>query len=249
MIRTAKCLVFELKHAARSIGIFLAFFISCYALSFFLSFLAGSGNSDKSGMMLVFFPFLIYLFIYVSINYSSHYNLLMTLGNTRLEILSSQFLTYGIVSLGSACITQILDGTAGLVFNALGFPYYDVFAMCYGDGHSVPERIVFYFALYLLISAVSLLLGTVRYHFGRNVTRIFWIIFGLSWVFLVPLVEWLSRSGIKPVVNAAKFYTGFGAAHGLLQGAACFAVTALLIGIIAWMLGRRQELIVAEKQS
>lgn len=248
MTRTMKCLRYEITHAAKSVGIFLAFYIVCYGLSFWFSVLANEGNSHGESGMAAFFPFVIYLFIFVSINYSNHYNLLMTLGNTRREILTSQFVAYGIVALASAGITQILDSVAGLFFNAVHYSNLDVLTIAYRDGHDVFSRILFYFALYLAVSAVSLLLGTIRYHFGQNITRKFWIVFGLSWVFIVPLIEWLSRSNITPLINAAKFYSGYGSAHGLLQGAGNFALTAVVIGAVAWMFGRRQELIVAEKQ-
>ncbi|MDR3644172.1 MAG: hypothetical protein P4M02_03760 [Clostridia bacterium] len=245
---TMKCILFELKCSVKSIlrffVIFLLFYIVALALVFALS-TQNVGNGTSSAFFIAFF---MYLFFSVSINYTTHYNFLMMLGNPRSVILKSQFVAYAAVSVGAALISVVFDFISPPLISLAGSSYYDLIGMLYHTGN-LAVHFIWFLALYIMASSVSLFLGSLRYRFGRIFTRIFWIGLALLMMLVPSLLRLLERyDAVIVLVNAVKAFFGYGVNGGIFFASLNFAIVAALFGAATYLMGRRQELIAQERQ-
>jgi len=244
MNRLSNCIKFETKKATKSTLIFMLFLLVFYTLSIVLTLVEHSNNATYSSMGF-FMPFSIFLFINVSISYTPHYNFLLMLGNSRKTIMFSQFISYFIIAVGSVIAVALLELISQAMFKPMHFNYVNLLNIVYRTNLTFVSTVSWYLTLFMAICFFSLFLGAMRYKFGKIFSRIFWAAFALSWIFIPPL---LMVSGNKSnLLNFVKYFFGVDYNNGIYVASANFLIVAIIFGIITYLIGIKQEMIVSEK--
>lgn len=239
MNRTMKCASFELRHNFRSVVIFLGIYLFFFLLNLTLGVAGGRGQNGNFGMALAF-PFLIFLFVYATASFANHYNFLMMLGNTRDAVLRAMIVSIASVSVAAALLTALFDFICPLLLSPFGIHYFNVLSLIYPNCGAL-RQLLWYLSSYLLVSFLSLLIGTFQYRFGRPFIFGFWIAFGFLWMILPTVLLEFKAAG-QAVLQAGKWFIGYGSAGGALAASLHSIVLAAVFLLAAWLFGRRLEL-------
>jgi hypothetical protein len=160
------------------------------------------------------------------------------LGNTRREILTSNYIAVTIVTAGCAVLSLLSGYLNALMSNLLNVQTSDLLNMIYGNGINDAEKLLWFFALLLLFSCTALIYGALEYKFGRIFKQIFFGGLGLLFVFS----SLLSIPGVLPeIFRGFKFFFGYGEKYGILLSSLNLIAVSLIFGGASFLVARRQQ--------
>ena len=158
-------------------------------------------------------------------------------GNTRKTIILTKYLTISIVMAGCAVISLLTEYLNSFISKLLHFKTLEILRIIYGSGINNGEKLLWFFALLLFISGIALLYSTLEYRFGKIFKRYFWGAFGLTFV-LSTLIAIPDVS--KELKRGIEFFFSYGTENGIMISAFTLFIMALVIGLIAFLVARRQ---------
>lgn len=236
MSRFSQCVRFILERIARSVAICTAIYFAVYTAIVVLIYTIGiSGHNTNTNANYIICA-LIFIFILFSSYYKGLYNHLLLFGNTRRSILGALFLSGVLCATAMAVLSVLSDALNLLLSRILGFRTFMLLQIFYPDA-GVAAQLLWYFALLLLVFCFGMLYGALAYRFGKKFRIVFWAAFGLLWVG-APLLSLVSfRHALYRIFRA---YFALDGGFGLVRASLNLVLSAAVLGVIAWLLGRRQ---------
>jgi hypothetical protein len=235
MKRIGKCLNLELKYLSKSTLVFLGFYFCIYAVIVGLILYANQHGSSGSSVNSSFFiAGSIYIFAFIASSYRSLFNYLMMFGNTRKSIVVSSFIAYAALSVVISVISiisMLLDTSFTAVSRNSGFDLLDVI---YKDNVNIATEFLWFLAFFILVSAFSMLFGSLAYKFGKAFIITFWVGLGFLLMFLPALYN------PQYLVDALAAFFRAGSANGIYLAPINFILTAAVLGAAAYLAARRQ---------
>ncbi len=237
MSRFSKCLSYQIKKKFMGTFIFLGFYTAICTVLYLLTIyenIASNGRSSFSSSMS--FTAVIFGFVYVIADYKSKTNYLMMFGNTRKNIFLSSLLSNVILSVLLAVISAVFS----IIENALAELFYksennmNLFHSIYPESN-IGTEILYMFALFILITSFSTLYGALAYKFGTIFKIVFWVAFGMSFIF-TPLTPVLG--------NLLMSFFRYGIPNGILFAPINFMIAALILYAASYAAAIRQPQVV-----
>ena len=234
MNRTLKCAKFELSRLLPSISIFLGIYIASYLLLIVL--LATTSGSSGTTNMNLCFAANIFIAVFLIATYKNFYNNLLMFGNTRQSIINAMFIISVMISIGFAALSLLSEYLNTWLGDLFSFPTSSMFKLIYGQVNDF-EELLFFMTMLLALCAFALLYGALEYKIGKKFKVIFWVSFGFLWI-LIPIFQRFNI--VTQVINAIKWYFGYGIRDGILHVSLHFFITAIILGGITYLIARRQ---------
>jgi len=110
--------------------------------------------------------------------------------------------------------------------------------LIYGNTNMASE-FLYYFMLFALITSFSMLYSSLAYKIEKAFVSVFWVGFGFLFIFLTASIG-LNSPLSRFIVNALTAFFQIGKINGILLAPANFAVTAVLLSAITFLLSYRQ---------
>lgn len=243
MKRITDCFRFQLVRSRRMIVIMLGYYLLFYGFFLAISKLDASGIKNTSLNFYFITIAVIFSFVLSIVSYVGFFNSLLLFGNTRRTIFASQALhgvflaaLFAVLSLLSDIFNPWLGGV--LHFRSYQFISQLVYpAVREASLSGALLWSLWYFALLCCLMAVGLVYGTLMYKFGKTFMVVFWVGFGFLFSFFSILIS--GQFG-KTLIKALKWY--FAAQGSMAAASLHFLATAVLLGAVAWLIARRQEM-------
>jgi len=234
MSRFSKCLSYQIKRKVMSTFIFLGFYTAICAVLYLLTLFANStSNGHSSFNSSMFFTAAIFGFVYVIADYKSKTNYLMMFGNTRKNIFLSSLSSNIVLSV----LLMIISTVFSIIESALTELLYksnegmNLLHAIYPESNMGTEML-FMGALLILITSVSTLYGALAYKFGSIFKILFWVAFGMSFMFF-PLSP--------TVANLFNAFFCYGVPNGILLAPINFIIASLILYVISYAAVLRQS--------
>lgn len=238
MNRLIKCINFQLRSMLKSTVLFLGgyFLVSLALLLLFLGLRGSNSNGDfNSGF---FIGGAIFSFIYVIANYRGMFNYMLMFGNTRKNIFLSNAISVVIMSVLLAAVSILSELIEDISSNILHFrDPVNILGLMY-NGLNKATEFLWFTAFFIVICSFSMLYSSLAYKLGKVFVTVFWIAFGLSWMVIPGLA---GLSGMTAFINMLKTYFSVGVPNGILLAPVNFIITAIVFGLSAFLISRRQS--------
>lgn len=235
MNRLFKCISFQMYRFFKSALTFLGIYI---AIFFIVVLMLTNSNATGSFNSSFFIAGSIFIFVSVISSYKITFNYLMMFGNTRKNIILSSFVTYILFSAFFSIVSILSELMDSMVTKAFHhFSNFSILSILYKSNTNWVSEMVWFMALFILISSLSMLYGSLAYKFGKIFSTIFWVGFGLSWM-LLPVFA--SVNGQSTFFNAIKAYFCAGDPNGILLAPVNFIISAVIFAAITYVISTKQ---------
>lgn len=199
-------------------------------------YLSKNGDSGGSVNTSFYFAGTIYIFAFITSSYKQLFNNLIMFGNTRKSLVFSSFIAYAALSIVISVIS-IVSILLDISFTAVskvnsGF---DILGILYEGNANIAAKFLWFLAFFILVSAFSMLFGSLAYKFGKAFIIIFWVGSGFLLMFLPAAYN------PQNLVNALAAFFCVGSANGILLAPINFILAAAVLGAGSLLAARRQS--------
>lgn len=240
MNKTMKCFRFQMNFMKRPSIIFTCIYLA-FSLIVALLLMPVSKDTKMSNMNIGSAAF-IFLFVCYCASFTNVFNTLLIFGNTRKSILNSFYLIAAAYSGIFAVLSILTDYLSLGLSHLMGFEYVDSMVKIYGSSNDF-EKLLWFFGLLFIFSALGLLYGALTYKFGKVFVISFWCFIGISMFIFVPVLSSLAVSNPHVISFFAaifRWYFGTGYPFGMLLAALNFTVTGVVVCAVTYLIARRQ---------
>lgn len=240
MNRLVKCIKLQLKSMALSTLVFTAIYYGVCMLLLAGITIRINGLSVKGSYSSGFYiGSAIFAMVFVMSNYKSNFNYLMIFGNSRKNIFFSSAVTSFAFSAVLALISVVTQWLEAVISQYFGFKSSIGLLDLIYENTNMASEFLYYFMLFALITSFSMLYGSLAYKLGKAFVSVFWVVFGFSFIFLTVSTG-LNSPLSRFILNVMTAFFQIGKTNGILLAPANFAVTALLLAAITFLLSYRQ---------
>jgi hypothetical protein len=224
-----------MKYIAKSVLTFLGFYSVIYTLIVILIMqVFRSGGASGSINTSFYIAGAIFIFAFISSSYKQLFNNLLIFGNTRKSMFVSSSIAYAVLSVLIALVSTASLELDRMLIASRSVSVSDLLNLLYQGNNNAALKFVWFLAFFLLVSAFSMLFGSLAYKWGKVFMTAFWVGSGFLLMFLPAVTD------PKYLVNALGAFFYAGSASGLYLAPINFIVAAVILGAGTWTAMRKQ---------